>query len=70
MSSRALLGKGEDSVHGHVEYAPRRLDEVDVGARKLVTDLRCQTGSAGLVVSNDAIMNRHAHEQLAVGMVG
>jgi hypothetical protein len=69
VSPRALLGKDEDSVRGHVEHAARRVDELDIGVGKLVPDLRCQTGSAGLVVSNDAILNRNAHGRLSVRMV-
>ena len=63
-----FLGKDQGSVRRHVEHAPRGMNELDVGAGKLLPDLRCQTGSAGLVVSNDAVLNRNAHGQLSVRM--
>ena len=68
MASRAFFGEDQDAIHRDVEHPARRLNELHVGAGKLLPNLRCQTGSAGFVVSNDAVLNRDAHRGLAVEM--
>jgi hypothetical protein len=55
------LGEEQPAVHHHFEHAARRLDQLDVGVRERATKLGRQTGGPGLVVSNDAVFDRHAH---------
>jgi hypothetical protein len=56
-----LLGEEEPAVHYHFEHAASRLDQLNVGVRESTTKLGRQTGGPGLVVSNDAVFDRHAH---------
>jgi len=63
MPSRHFLGEQHDAIDGHVEDSSRRLDELDLGAGEFLPNLRRQTGGAGLVVSNEAVLNRHAHRR-------
>ena len=56
-----LLGEEQSTVHHHFEHAPRRLQQLDVGVWESATQLGRQTGGPGLVVSNDAVFDRHAH---------
>jgi hypothetical protein len=57
----ASLGKNHLPVHGDIEHSPRRLHQRDFGVGKFPADLRRQTGGAGLIVSDHAIMDQHAH---------
>jgi hypothetical protein len=43
------------------EYATRGLDQFDLGLRMGLADFGRQTGGPRLVVSNDAVFDRHAH---------
>jgi len=61
MSPQRLLGKHSATVDLHLEYAARRLDELDLRLRKSVADLGRQTGSPRLIVSDDAEFDCHAH---------
>src|SRR5947209_13633460 len=55
--SQPLLGEHPAPVHFHLEYAARRLDELDVGVRVCLANLGRQTGGPRLIVSDDAILD-------------
>jgi hypothetical protein len=62
MASERLLGEDETAVHGHVEHASGRRQEADLRAGKGLLQLSRQTGGSGLVVSDDAVLDRDQHE--------
>ena len=61
VASQSLLGEDPATVHIHLEYASRGLDEFDLGVRVSLPNLGRQTGGPRLVVSNDAVLDRHLH---------
>ena len=61
MPLQRLLGEHTAAIHLHLEHAARRLDELDLCLRKGLADLGRQTGSPGLIVSDDAEFDCHAH---------
>jgi hypothetical protein len=56
-----FFGEDEAAVHDHLEHTAGRLNQLHVGVRECATQLGRQTGGPGLVVSNDAVFDRHAH---------
>jgi hypothetical protein len=62
MALQRLLREHPAAIHLYFEHAARRLDELDLRCRKGLTDLGRQTGSPGLIVSDDAEFDRHAHD--------
>jgi hypothetical protein len=61
MPPAGLLGEDELPVHLDLEDPARRRDEADVGVRESLLQLGRQTGGSRLVVSDDAILDRHPH---------
>jgi len=59
-----FLGKHQLAVNGHVERAAGGLEQLDLDAGNLPAKLRRQTGGAGLVISNDAILDVDVHRGL------
>jgi len=64
MAAQCLLREHELAVHRHLEDPSRRLGQADLGLGEGLTDLRRQTGGARLVVSDDAVFDRHPHPDL------
>jgi hypothetical protein len=56
-----LLGEYQCAVDGHLEESAGRLEQPNFGIRIGLLDLSRQTGSSGLVVSDDAVLDRHMH---------
>ena len=56
-----LLGEDPAPIHFHLEHTAGRLDQFHVGVRVGLADLGRQTGGPRLVVSDDAVLDRHAH---------
>jgi hypothetical protein len=67
VASERLLGENEVVVHGHVEDAAGRWDLTNFGIREGVSQLSRQTGGSGLVVSDDAVLDRDDHGCLSSG---
>ena len=61
VSPERLLGENEATVYRHVEYPARGLDQADLGIGKGLFQLSRQTGGSGLIVSNDAVLDRDEH---------
>ena len=56
-----LLRKHQVTVHRHLEHPARRGHQPDLGVGDLRLQLSRQTGGSWLVVSDDAILDDHAH---------
>ena len=56
-----LLGENEATVYRHVEHAARGLYQAELGIGKGLFQLSRQTGGSGLIVSNDAVLDRDEH---------
>src|SRR5215207_5723716 len=75
MAPERLLREDQVSIHGNLEDTAGRRDQADVGFRHLFLQLSRQTGGSRLVVSDDAVLDDHAHARLlakrtrAVGIV-
>jgi hypothetical protein len=61
VASHRFLGEHTTPVDLDLEHAARRLDQFYVGVGVGLANLGRQTGSPGLIVSNDAEFDRHAH---------
>ena len=61
MTPGRLLREHEIAVNRHLEYPTGRLDQPDLGVRIGLLQLGRQTGGSGLVVSDNAILDRHLH---------
>jgi hypothetical protein len=61
-----FLGEHEHAVDGHLEESARRLEQPDCGIRKGLLELSCQTGGSWLVVSDNAVLDRHVHDRRQV----
>ncbi len=61
MTAQLLLGKHQLPVHGDLEDAARRRNQLDRGVGMLGTYLRRQTGGARFVVSDGAIRDLNLH---------
>lgn len=59
MAPQRALGKDENPVAHHLEYAPARLDQFHVDAREALPQLGLQTGGPRQVVSHAAVLYRH-----------
>jgi hypothetical protein len=70
-----LLGKDQVAVHCDLEDAAGGRDQPDLGVGYVLLQLSRQTGGSRLVVSDDAVLDDHAHVRLlgiggrAVGIV-
>jgi hypothetical protein len=65
MPPAGLLGEDQLPVHRDLEHATRGWDEAYVRVREGLLQLGRQTGGPRLVVSDDAILDRHLHECLS-----
>jgi hypothetical protein len=61
VAAKGLLGEDAAPVDLNLEHAAGRLDELHVGVRIGLTKFRRQTGGPRLVVSDDAVFDRHTH---------
>src|SRR5262249_55117515 len=61
VASECLLGENEAAVDGHLEQPARGLDEANLGVGKGLFQLSCQTGGSGLIVLDDAVLDRDEH---------
>jgi hypothetical protein len=61
VAPEGLLGEDPAPVDFDLERAARRLDQLYVRVRVVLADFSRQTGSPGLVVSNDAVLDRYTH---------
>jgi len=61
VSSERLLGENEATVSRHVEHPARGLYQAELRIGKGLFQLSRQTGGSGLIVSNDAILDRDEH---------
>jgi hypothetical protein len=57
----SLLGENTLAVRLDLEHAAGGLDELDFRMSKRVANLGRQTGGPRLVVSDDAVLDRHLH---------
>jgi hypothetical protein len=64
------LGKDEIAVHGHLEHPAGRGDETDLRVGPFLLQLSRQTGGSGLIVSDDAELDDHAHGVSSNGGAG
>jgi len=58
-----LLGEDAAAVDLNLEHPARGLDQLDLGLGIRLANLSRQTGGSRLVVSDDAVFDRHAHAQ-------
>lgn len=56
------LGEDQRVVHRHFEDSTGRRDQLDVGVGIRLLQLSRQTGGSGLVVSDDAELDTHMHD--------
>jgi hypothetical protein len=61
MPAGGFLGKDQLSIHGYLEQTSGRLHQAHLCIREHLFQLSRQTGGSGLVVSNNAVLNRHIH---------
>jgi hypothetical protein len=61
MAPELELRKHHRTVHRHLERPPGGLDQPDLGLGESLTQLGRQTGGPGMVVSDDAELNRDHH---------
>ena len=61
VAAEGLLRKDLPAVDVDLEHAAGGFDQLHLGLRVGLTNLGRQTGSPGLVISNDAVFNRDAH---------
>jgi hypothetical protein len=61
VTSKRAFRKDQVSVHGDLEDTAGGGHQADLGVRELLFQLSRQTGGSGLVVSDDAILDDHAH---------
>ena len=62
MAANRLLGKHDLPIHGYLKHSTGGWDELRLDI-EFLAKVRRQTGSARLVVSNDAIADRDVHGQ-------
>jgi hypothetical protein len=70
VAAERLLGEDEAAVNRHVEDPARRWHEADFGIGKGLFQLSRQTGGSGLVVSNDAVLDRDEHAAVPLEFYG
>jgi hypothetical protein len=61
VAAEGLFGEDAAPVDLDLEHAAGRLDQLHVGVRVCLTNFRRQTGGPRLVVSDDAVFDRHTH---------
>jgi hypothetical protein len=62
MPAGCLLGKHQLAIDSHLEQTSGRLHQADLRVGKHLSQLSRQTGGSRLVVSDNAVLNRHIHE--------
>jgi hypothetical protein len=63
VSTHSFLGEHQLAVDRHLEKTSGRLDQADLGFGKGLFQLSRQTGGSRLVVSDNAILDRHMHSR-------
>src|SRR5688500_8447353 len=63
MAAQRLLGEDQLLVRPDLEHAARGRNEANVASRKGLPQLGRQPGGPGLVVSGDAVLDRHVHRR-------
>src|SRR2546426_12801243 len=69
VASERLVGKNEAPVHRHVEHPARGFNETNLSIGNGVFQLSRQTGGSGLIVSNDAVLDRDEHGSVPRGFL-
>jgi hypothetical protein len=64
MPAERPLGEEELAVHRHLEDPAGARDETNLGVGELLLQLGRQTGGPWLIVSDDAVLDHHAHAVL------
>jgi hypothetical protein len=64
MTAERAFGEDQVAVHGHLEHPPGRRDQAKLRLRELLLQLSRQTGGSRLVISDDAVLDHHAHALL------
>ena len=64
MAAQRLLGKEEAAVDRHIEHPARGFHLSDLGIGESLFQLSRQTGGSGVVVSNDAVLDRDEHRMI------
>ncbi len=64
MTAQCFLGEDQAAIHRHLEDTARRLDQLDLGVRVPVANLRRQTDGAGPVISHHTELDAHLHRLL------
>jgi hypothetical protein len=62
VAAARFLGEHQLSVHGNFEQTTRGLHQPDLGFGECLLQLSRQTGGSGLIVSDNAVLNRYKHE--------
>jgi hypothetical protein len=62
MPPQRSLGEDQHVIHRHFEESTRGRDQLDVGIGIRLLQLSRQTGGSGLVVSDDAKLDTHMHD--------
>jgi hypothetical protein len=62
--AEGLLGEDQVAVHGDLEDAAGGRDQPDLGVGNVLFQLSRQTGGSRLIVSDDAVLDDHAHAPL------
>ena len=65
MTTKGLLREHQGAIDRHLEDAAARGDEPGLDPRKCLLELSHQTGGSGLVVSGDAVLDRHPHRSIS-----
>ena len=61
MPFELLLGEDQPRIEHDLKQSPGRLDELDIGMGKRRAEFGRQTGGAGLIVSDDAVLDGNTH---------
>ena len=61
VASSGLFGEHECTVDSHLEESARRLEQPNLRLRIDLLKLGRQTGSSGLVVSDNTVLDRYMH---------
>jgi hypothetical protein len=62
MPADCLLGKHQLTINGYFEQTSGRRHQADLRVGEHLFQLSRQTGGSGLVVSDNAVLNRHIHD--------
>jgi hypothetical protein len=61
VAAERLLRKNEIAIHRDLEHAAGGLDQADLGIGKVLLQLSHQTDGSGLIISDDAELDRDLH---------